>query len=61
MNKKSSELVQVLVFAVIAVGNLFLASRYFHRDDIIGAAIFSLVVILAFVALIGHIIEWKRL
>ena len=60
MEKKSSELLQTLIFAVIALGNLFLATRYYSREDLIGLAIFSLVVFLAGVAAVGHFLEWRK-
>ena len=60
MNRKSSELIQALVFLVIFLGNLFLASRYYSRDDMVGVGIFALVVILSGIAMIGHFIEWRK-
>ena len=61
MERKTSELIQIAVFLVIAIGNIFLASRYYPRGDLVGTAIFSIVVVLALVAAVGHIIEWKKL
>ncbi len=60
MEKKRSELLQVLIFTVICLGNLFLAARYYSREDWVGIAIFILVVVLSAVAAFGHFIEWKK-
>ncbi len=60
MDKKRSELVQTLIFAVICLGNLFLATRYYSREDWVGMAIFILVVVLSAVAVFGHFIAWRK-
>jgi len=60
MEKKKSELVQVIIFAIIVIGQIFLASRYAGRGDTVGMAIFGLVAVLAGIAAIGHFIEWKK-
>ncbi len=60
MEKKKSELVQLLIFLVIVIGQVFLASRYAGRGDTVGMAIFILVAILAGIAAIGHLIEWRK-
>jgi hypothetical protein len=61
MEKKTSEMVQVLIFAVIVIGQLFLAYRYSAREDLVGTIIFAVVAILAAVAAFGHLIEWRKL
>ena len=60
MEKKKSEIVQALVFLVIFLGNLFLATRYYSRDDLTGTAIFVLVVVASGIASFGHFIEWRK-
>ena len=60
MNKTKTELVQVVIFAVIVLGQLFLASRYYSREDTIGTTIFGIVALLALIAAIGHFIEWRK-
>jgi hypothetical protein len=60
MHKKTSELVQIVIFLVIFAGNLFLASRYYSRDDWVGMTLFAVVVIAAGIAVIGHFIEWRK-
>jgi hypothetical protein len=60
MEKKTSELLQVLIFTVICLGNLFLATRYYSREDWVGMAIFVLVVVLSAIAAFGHFIAWKK-
>jgi|GEM_PF-2969515 len=60
MEKKMSETVQVIIFVIIVVGQVFLASRYAGRGDSVGMALFALVAILAGIAAIGHLIEWKK-
>lgn len=60
MDKKTSELVQTAIFLVIAIGNIFLAARYYPRGDLVGTAIFSIVVALSLVAAAGHFIEWRK-
>jgi hypothetical protein len=60
MEKKRSELLQTLIFTVICLGNLFLATRYYSREDWVGMAIFILVVVLSAVAAFGHFTAWKK-
>jgi hypothetical protein len=60
MKKKTSELIQTVTFLFIVLGQLFLASRYYIRDDTIGTAIFLAVAILAGVAAFGHFIAWRK-
>ena len=61
MDKKSSELVQTIIFVIIASAQVFLASRYYSRDDFIGMTIFIIVAILAGIAAFGHFFAWRRL
>lgn len=60
MEKKRSELVQSMIFLVIFLGNLFLAIRYYSRDDMLGTALFVVVVLAAGIAAFGHFLEWRR-
>jgi len=60
MEKKKSELFQTIIFLIIFAGNLFLASRYYSRDDWIGMVLFAVVVIAAGIAAVGHFIEWRK-
>jgi small basic protein len=60
MERKRSELAQASIFLVIFLGNLFLATRYYSRNDMIGMAIFSVVVVLSGIAMFGHLIEWRK-
>jgi len=60
MEKKNSELFQILIFLVIFLGNLFLATRYYSREDILGTALFIIVVIASCIAALGHFIEWRK-
>ena len=60
MEKKKSELLQVLIFAIIVVGQIFLAFRYAGRGDSVGMVIFAIIAILAGISLIGHLIEWRK-
>ena len=60
MEKKKSELLQTLIFFVIVIGNLFLMTRYFAREDLVGTVIFLIVVILAGIAAFGHFLEWMK-
>lgn len=61
MDKKASEIVQVVIFLIIFAGQVFLASRYYPRGDTVGTIIFAVVAVLALVAAIGHLIEFKKL
>ena len=60
MEKKTSELLQTIIFAVIAIAQLFLASRYYSRDDMVGTVIFFIVAVLAGIAAFGHFIAWRK-
>jgi len=60
MEKKTSHLLQIIVFSVIALANLFLAIRYSSRDDVVGMIFFSIVVILSSVAVFGHFLAWIK-
>ena len=60
MEKKTSELLQVLIFAIIFIGQVFLATRYYSRDDIVGMGIFAIVAVLAGIATFGHFLEWRK-
>ena len=40
IEKKSSELLQTIIFAVIASAQIFLVSRYYSREDWIGTSVF---------------------
>ena len=59
MDKKTSELIQTSIFAVIFLGQLFLASRYCSRGEDVGMAIFGIVAILAGIAAFGHFLTWR--
>jgi len=61
MRKKSSELVQTVFFTIIVLAQIFLASRYYSREDLIGTVIFSIVAILAGVAAFGHFLAWRQI
>jgi hypothetical protein len=61
MNKKSSELAQTAFFAAIVVGQIFLASRYYSKDDFIGMMIFAIVAVLSGIAAFGHFFAWRKL
>jgi len=60
MDKVKSELVQAAIFLIIFFGQIFLVSRYYSRDDLVGTAIFALVAVLSGIALAGHLIEWRK-
>jgi uncharacterized protein (DUF486 family) len=60
MEKKKSELLQSLIFLVIFLGNLFLATRYYTREDILGTSLFIIVVIASGIASFGHFLEWRK-
>ncbi len=60
MERKSSEILQALIFLGIFIGNIFLASRYWAREDVIGTSIFVLVFIASGVAFFGHFMEWWK-
>ena len=60
MKKTKSELLQTLIFLVILFGNLFLATRYWSREDVLGASLFAIVMILSAVAAFGHFLEWRK-
>ena len=60
MRKQNSELLQVVAFLVICLGNLFLFFRYMYREDMIGAFIFILVVVLSGIAAFGHLLAWRE-
>ena len=60
MEKKTSHLIQIIIFSVIAITNLFLAIRYSSRDDVVGMIFFSIIVILSSVAAIGHFLAWRE-
>lgn len=57
---KKTELVQTIIFVVIVLGQLFLASRYYTREDTVGMIIFLIVAVLAGVAAFGHFIAWRK-
>jgi len=60
LEKKTSELVQTAIFAVIVIGQVFLAFRYYSRNDTVGMAIFAVVAVLAAVAAFGHFLAWRE-
>lgn len=60
VNKKQTELAQTIIFTIIVIGQIFLVSRYYTRDDIVGTFIFALVAVLAGIAAFGHFIAWKK-
>ena len=60
LGKKTSELVQTVIFLIIVLGQLFLAFRYYSRNDTVGMAIFAVVAVLAAVAAFGHFLEWRK-
>lgn len=60
MNKKDAELVQTIIFTVIVLGQLFLVSRYYSRDDTVGTLIFLAIAILSGVAAFGHFLAWRE-
>ena len=60
MKKKTSELVQTVLFVIIVLGQLFLVSRYYSREDLVGTVIFLVVAVLAGIAAFGHFIAWKK-
>ena len=60
MEKKKSEILQALIFLVIFLGNLFLATRYYSRDDVVGTVLFAIVVVAAGIAMLGHFLEWRK-
>ena len=60
MRKEKSELLQVLIFLVICLGNLFLFFRYMSREDVVGASIFIIVVVLSGIAAFGHFLAWRE-
>jgi len=60
MEKKTSELVQTMIFAVIASAQIFLASRYYSREDWAGTVIFLIVAVLAGVAAFGHLLAYRQ-
>ena len=61
MEKKSSELVQTIIFTIIASAQIFLASRYYSREDVIGTIIFFIVAVLAGLAAFGHFLAWRQI
>ena len=61
MNKKSAEFVQTVLFVIIVFVQIFLAVRYYSRDDTIGMAFFIIVAVLAGIAAFGHFFAWTRL
>ena len=61
MDKKSSEFAQTVLFVIIVCGQIFLASRYYSRDDLVGMTIFAIVAVLAGIAAFGHFFAWRRL
>jgi len=60
MEKSKSEFIQTVIFSIILIGQLFLASRYWPRQDYIGTAIFLVVAVLSGIAAFGHFLEWKK-
>lgn len=60
MEKKTSELVQTMIFAVIASAQVFLASSYYSREDWAGTVIFLIVAVLAGVAAFGHLLAYRQ-
>lgn len=60
MDKGKSEILQTAIFAAIFAGQVFLASRYYSRNDTIGMALFAIVAVLAAVAALGHFLEWRK-
>ena len=60
MDKESSELIQTIIFTIIALAQVFLVSRYYSRDDLIGTAIFLIVAVLAGIAAFGHFFAWRQ-
>jgi hypothetical protein len=60
MKKKTSELIQTVTFLFVVLAQLFLASRYYTREDIVGTAIFLIVAVLAGIAAFGHFIAWRK-
>jgi len=60
MKKKTSELVQTVTFVLVVLAQLFLASRYYTRDDTVGTIIFLIVAVLAGIAAFGHFIAWRK-
>jgi len=61
MDKKSSEFAQTVLFGIIVFGQIFLANRYYSRDDLIGMTIFIIVAVLAGIAAFGHFFAWRNL
>jgi hypothetical protein len=61
MEKESSELVQTIIFTVIASAQIFLVSRYYSRDDLIGTTIFLIIAVLAGIAAFGHLLAWRQI
>ena len=60
MKKETSELLQTIIFVIIVLGQLFLVSRYYSRNDIVGMVIFLIVAILASIAAFGHFVAWRK-
>jgi len=61
MDKKTTELIQTAIFGIIFLGQVFLVSRYYPRDDMVGVTIFVIIGIASAIAAIGHYLEWKKL
>jgi len=61
MKKKSSELVQTIIFTIIASAQLFLVSRYYSREDLVGTVIFLIVAVLAGIAAVGHLLAYRQI
>jgi hypothetical protein len=60
MEKKNSEMIQTMMFTIIFLGQVFLATRYYPRGDTVGTIIFSIIAVLSAIAAIGHFLEWKK-
>jgi Zn-dependent protease with chaperone function len=61
MEKKSSELIQTIIFTIIASAQVFLASRYYSREDVVGTVVFFIVAVLAGIAAFGHFLAWRQI
>jgi uncharacterized membrane protein len=61
MKKENSELIQVITFLVVVLAQVFLAMRYYTREDMVGTAVFAVVAVLALAAAFGHFLAWREL
>ena len=59
MRKETIELIQVITFLLVVAAQVFLASRYYTREDMIGTAVFAIVAVLALAAAFGHFLAWR--